>query len=51
MKKIAKEDYYSCYSGVTESNKKSIHRENFKVVVRAEILPRDFLQTLGNYYL
>ena len=23
----------------------------FKVVVRAEILPRDFLQTLGNYYL
>ena len=22
-----------------------------KVVVRAEILPRDFLQTLGNYYL
>ena len=24
---------------------------DFKVVVRAEILPRDFLQTLGNYYL
>ena len=24
---------------------------NFKVVVRAEILPRDFLQTSGNYYL
>ena len=23
----------------------------FKAVVRAEILPRDFLQTLGNYYL
>ena len=22
-----------------------------KVVVRAEILPRDFIQTLGNYYL
>ena len=25
--------------------------EYLKVVVRAEILPRDFLQTLGNYYL
>ena len=24
---------------------------NVKVVVRAEILPRDFLQTPGNYYL
>ena len=24
---------------------------NTKVVVRAEILPRDFLQTPGNYYL
>ena len=24
---------------------------NVKVVVRAEILPRDFLETLGNYYL
>ena len=23
----------------------------FKVVVRAEILPRDFLQTLGNFHL
>ena len=23
----------------------------FKVVVRAENLPREFLQTLGNYYL
>ena len=25
--------------------------EFLMVVVRAEILPRDFLQTLGNYYL
>ena len=24
---------------------------SFKVVVCAEILPRDFLETLGNYYL
>ena len=28
-----------------------IRRDNVKVVVRAEILPRDFLQTPGNYYL
>ena len=26
-------------------------RNAFKVVVRAEILPRDFRQTLGKYYL
>ena len=28
-----------------------VGNRNLKVVVRAEILPRDFLQTLVNYYL
>ena len=28
-----------------------LSQASVKVVVRAEILPRDFLQTLGNYYL
>ena len=38
---------------IQSSNGSLFHKVYFtiKVVVRAEILPRDFLQTLGNYYL
>ena len=38
-------------SAYDESILESSHCTGIKVVVRAEILPRDFLQTPGNYYL